>query len=279
VFSPVGELKVMEDKTHILLNNLLYSCVSEKYRGNEQFVKEHALGYLISGESHFFTPEGTKIARAGSIGLVRRNQLIKSVKMPPAGGGEFRSINIHLSQEFLRKYSVDNRIEPVGRYTGQYTIALPPDPFLIGYFNSLLPYFSQNLLQPSETMAEIKTKEAVELLLRMDPSLKYFLFDFSEPHKIDLEAFMNRNYMYNVSADQFAKLTGRSLASFKRDFLKIFNTSPGQWLQKKRLSEAHFLITNQGRKPSEVYLDVGFENLSHFSYAFKKEYGVAPSMA
>jgi AraC family transcriptional regulator, exoenzyme S synthesis regulatory protein ExsA len=267
---------VKED--HVLLKNVLYSCVSEKTRGNEQFVHEHALGYLISGESHFFTSEGTIIARSGSIGLVRRNQLIKSTKMPAADGEAFKSINIYLSQEFLRKYAADNKIEPVGRYTGSNTMQLPADPFLIGYFNSLIPYFEQKL-QPSESMSEIKTKEAVELLLRIKPDLKYFLFDFSEPHKIDLEAFMNKNYMYNVPAGQFAKLTGRSLAGFKRDFMKVFNTPPGQWLQQKRLSEAHFLITNKGRKPSEVYLDVGFENLSHFSYAFKKQYGVAPSLA
>jgi len=266
-----------EDKNHIAVNNLLYSCEVEKCRGNEQFVREHALGYLIAGESQFFTNEGMKTAAAGSIGLVRRNQLIKSIKIPPAEGGEFKSINIYMSQEFLRRYAVDNKIQQVGRYTGDQIIPMPADPFLVGYFNSLLPYFSHKV-QPSEAMSELKTKEAVELLLRINPDLKYFLFDFSEPYKIDLEAFMNKNYMYNVPAEQFAKLTGRSLASFKRDFEKIFNTSPGQWLQKKRLAEAYYLITRKGRKVSEVYLDVGFENLSHFSYAFKKAYGVAPSL-
>jgi AraC-like DNA-binding protein len=127
-------------------------------------------------------------------------------------------------------------------------------------------------------LTELKTKEALELLLRLEPGLKYFLFDFSEPYKIDLEAYMHKNYMFNVPTARFAQLTGRSLASFKRDFQKIFSTSPGQWLQQKRLAEAYYQIRQQGRKPSDVYLDVGFENLSHFSYSFKKAYGVAPSM-
>jgi len=53
---------------------------------------------------------------------------------------------------------------------------------------------------------------------------------------------------------------------------------PSQWLLKKRLVEAYYQIREKGHKPVDVYLNVGFENLSHFSYTFKKEFGVAPSM-
>ncbi|SEJ83902.1 hypothetical protein SAMN05216327_12340 [Dyadobacter sp. SG02] len=71
-------------------------------------------------------------------------------------------------------------------------------------------------------MALIKTREAVELLLQYDPALKELLFDFSEPHKIDLEAYMNEHFTFNVPTTQFARSTGRSLTSFKRDLEKIF---------------------------------------------------------
>lgn len=265
-----------EDKTHILLNNLLYSCVSQKQRGNEQFVHEHALGYIISGETHFQTNNGFIVVKEGQIGIARRNQLVKSVKVPPPGG-EFKAINIFLDQSFLRRYAAENKLPTAQKYTGPLMRGLPNDPFLKGYFDSLIPYFNHgSQLKPN--MAELKTREAIELLLSIHPDFNEFLFDFSEPYKIDLEAFMNKNYMYNVPSSQFAKLTGRSLASFKRDFEKIFRTAPGQWLQQKRLSEAYYQIKEKGVKPSEVYLNVGFENLSHFSFAFKKAFGVGPSM-
>jgi AraC-like DNA-binding protein len=35
---------------------------------------------------------------------------------------------------------------------------------------------------------------------------------------------------------------------------------------------AHYRIREQSRKPSDVYAEVGFENLSHFTYAFKKHF-------
>src|ERR1700748_3149976 len=132
---------MIEDTSHIMMNNLLYSCSDQKQRGNEQFVPEHAFGYIVEGETHILTNNGKQVFGAGRIGLIHRNQLIKSIKIPPPGGGEFRSINIFLDQGFLRRYSAENRLEPVGKYTGDYNRILPQDPFIKGYFNSLLPYF------------------------------------------------------------------------------------------------------------------------------------------
>ncbi|MGY0037778.1 helix-turn-helix domain-containing protein [Pedobacter sp. NJ-S-72] len=88
---------------------------------------------------------------------------------------------------------------------------------------------------------------------------------------------MNKNFHFNVEMKRFAYLTGRSLATFKRDFEKIYQTSPNRWLQQRRLQEAYHLIREKGKTVSDVYLEVGFEDLSHFSFAFKKKYGMAPS--
>jgi AraC-like DNA-binding protein len=126
-------------------------------------------------------------------------------------------------------------------------------------------------------LAEIKIKEVLILLLQEDAGLKDVLFDFNEPGKIDIEAFMNKNYHFNVNLDRFAYLTGRSLATFKRDFEKIFGVTPGKWLLKKRLQEAYYLLSEKGKMASDIYMDLGFEDLSHFSFVFKKQYGLSPS--
>ena len=126
-------------------------------------------------------------------------------------------------------------------------------------------------------MGMLKVKEAVYLLLNTMPELRELLFDFSEPHKIDLEKFMLTNFHYNVPVEKFARLTGRSLASFKRDFQKIFGKAPRQWLLEKRLAEARHLIEKKNKRSSDIYLDLGFESLSHFSHSFKKKFGKAPT--
>jgi len=48
-------------------------------------------------------------------------------------------------------------------------------------------------------------------------------------------------------------------------------------LTKKRLEEAFFLIKQQNQRPADIYLELGFEDLSHFSFAFKKQVGVTPT--
>jgi AraC-like DNA-binding protein len=129
----------------------------------------------------------------------------------------------------------------------------------------------------NESLFSLKVKEAVLILLKAKPELKDILFDFTEPGKIDLEEFMLNNYHFNVGLNRYAYLSGRSLATFKRDFDKIFHTSPSRWLLQKRLQEAYYQIKEKGMKPTDIYLDLGFEDLSHFSYAFKNAFGHAPS--
>lgn len=87
---------------------------------------------------------------------------------------------------------------------------------------------------------------------------------------------MQQNYIFNLPLQRFAYLTGRSLSTFQRDFLKIFETTPQRWLTQKRLELAHYLIEDKKMKPSEAYIEAGFENLSHFSRAFKAEFGYNP---
>lgn len=146
-----------------------------------------------------------------------------------------------------------------------------------GFFVSILPYGEKPHTPITIKLGQLKVEEAIELLLQTKLDLQDFLFDFSEPHKMDLEKFMALNYQFNVPVEKFAQLSGRSLADFKRDFQKTFGTSPRKWVQEKRLSEAHFQIESNNKKPSEIYLELGFESLSHFSNSFKNRYGVAPT--
>ena len=251
-------------------NIILYACEGETHFDHDPFVYEHYFGIITSGSADHYTDHGVVNYPTGSLCLIRRNQLLKVIKKPD-GEKPFATITIFLEQETLKKYSAEHDVKADGVYAGETILILEKDAFMKGYFDSLMPYFAQpEKLTP--ILAQAKTTEVIALLLR-NPALKNFLYDFSEPHKIDLEAFMKRHYSYNVPLAQFAKLTGRSLSTFKRDFVKIFGTTPEKWLQTQRLERAYFLITQKNKRPSEIYLELGFESLSHFSYTFKKLFG------
>lgn len=104
------------------------------------------------------------------------------------------------------------------------------------------------------------------------------LFDFTEPWKIDILDFLNENYMYDLSIQEIASFTGRSLSTFKRDFKKISDLTPQRWILLKKLEKAHEILSHKEKKVLEVGAEVGFKNRAHFTKAFKKQYGYAPTM-
>ena len=93
--------------------------------------------------------------------------------------------------------------------------------------------------------------------------------------KIDLHDFMERNYRCDMSMTEFARASGRSLSTFKRDFKRISELSPERWLTDRRLRASYDLLA-RGLRVSDVCFDVGFKNVSHFSAIFKKKFGCTP---
>ena len=142
-------------------------------------------------------------------------------------------------------------------------------------FASLIPYIN-TAKQPLEKVMGLKLSEAVYSLLDARKNISNTLFDFVEPWKIDILDFLNNNFMYDLSIKEIALYTGRSMATFKRDFKKVSELSPQKWITKKRLEYAQQQL-RKGKKVSDIYLDIGFSSLSHFSIAYKKAYGTAPT--
>lgn len=256
-------------------SNILYSCYVTAHLSSEQFIPQHIFLYQLSGSLIIHDANKEYRVKTGEFCLARRNHLAKYIKTPPLNG-EYKTISVSLSQDFLRSFSLEFGYTADTYAREDAVLKIKADRTLENYVHSLSPYFDIDGLKHEDILL-VKTKEAVLLLLKSDPDLKNVLFDFSEPGKVDLEAFMNRHFRFNISLERFGYMSGRSLTTFKRDFQKIFNNTPGRWLLQKRLEEAHYLLTKKGRKPSDVYLELGFEDLSHFSYAFKREFGMAPS--
>lgn len=240
---------------------------------------EHYLVYIYSGEYHINEVGQKKIIiRPGECVFLRRNHRIDMEKLSK-GDEPFRGIFMNLKRSFLRE--VFPKIKKTDFPNAdslklKNVLPITDKPEITSLFLSLTPYFDQSVT-PSPDVMYIKQVEAVYSLLSSDKRFYPILFDFNEPWKIDLIEFMEQNYMYDLSMEEFASFTGRSLSTFKRDFKKVSNLPPQKWLIKKRLEVAYDLIKENGKRVSDVYVEVGFKNLSHFSLAFKKQYGFSPA--
>ncbi|MBK6483295.1 MAG: helix-turn-helix transcriptional regulator [Chitinophagaceae bacterium] len=80
---------------------------------------------------------------------------------------------------------------------------------------------------------------------------------------------MEDNFCFNLKLEVFARLSNRSLSAYKRDFLRLYHTTPGKWLLEKRLHNAKHLLSHLGKTVAEAAYESGFENVSHFSRAYK----------
>jgi AraC-like DNA-binding protein len=255
--------------------NSAYPCHVNPTIPGEQFIPENIFIYLITGTMTVYGEKERFTIKEGDYCLVNRNQLAKYIKKPTEKG-PFQTFSIFFNTAFLKSFSQEYGFTSEANTPKENFIRLQPSPILASFVESMRAYEELNENEVQNFLV-LKHKEILLILLKIDPKLKNILFDFSIPGKIDLESFMNQNFRYNVKMERFAYLTGRSLTAFKSDFKKIFGTAPGRWLLEKRLQEAHFLIEQKAEKPSEAYLKAGFEDLTHFSFAFKKKYGISPS--
>lgn len=259
-------------------SDILFCCHFNHAQAHVHMVKEPTLAYIYSGELLIEDDTEKLTVSSGDCVFFRKNHRIKMTRQS-YGDEQFQAVFLAFNRKLLRKFyqEYDKTYLPT-TYSDNLPdfVKLRSTPDFTSLFHSIIPYFSSTI-KPSDKVMEMKLVEGIYALLNKDVRYSAALFDFIEPWKMDIMDFMNENYMYDLSLEEIASFTGRSLASFKRDFQKISDLSPQKWVTKKRLEMANHMIKDEGRKASDVYLKVGFKNLSHFSTAFKKEFGHAPS--
>lgn len=263
----------MEYQVKYITPEVKLSCYEGKLFKTEAAFEDHLLVWLISGETKIIQADESFIFGAGDVFLIPRNQLA-TIFNYPKDGLPHKAVAMHLSTKRLSEIYNHKSIKP--QIDTQKIVSFHRHPLMESCLASLIPYFEIQENFP-ESIASLKINEAISILRTIDSSIDIVLANFEEPGKIELIKFMEKNFMFNMPLEKFSYLTGRSLTTFKRDFRNAFHITPQRWLTQKRLERAHYELTEKKKKPTEVYYEIGFENLSHFSFAFKKHYGYSPT--
>lgn len=264
----------MDHISKYLTPEIKLSSYEDKLFKSDLMFDDHMLVWFIWGETKIIQYDKTFLFKTGDIFLIPRNQLATIINYP-TNGQPHKSVVMHLSVERLKKFY--EKIEVRKTAQAEPTIySFSRHPLLESCLASVIPYFDVEGKFPDE-IATLKITEAITILRQINPGIDGVLANFEEPGKVDLTNFMERNFMFNMPLERLGYLTGRSLSTFNRDFKKQFGTTPQKWLVAKRLELAYYQLTQKGKKPTDVYLEVGFEDLSHFSFAFKQKYGAPPT--
>lgn len=240
----------------------------------EQYIPDNVFIYVAKGAIRVFDGNKSYSFKAGDACIARKNRLAKYELLD--SDEQFEPILFCYDEPFLQQLQQKNQFITTPSATNDTILKIQKSELIDSFIQSIKPYY-KGVMELDEDFEDLKYEELLIILLKIQPELAGILFDYRKPGKIDLEAFMNHNYTFNVSLERFAFLTGRSLSAFKRDFKAIYDESPGRWLVNRRLEEAYFLLAQKGQTPSDIYVDLGFESLSHFSTAFKKKYGQVPT--
>lgn len=182
------------------------------------------------------------------------------------------TLNDSVVKEALRHITLPGKTNPVS----EHIVSISKHTMLEGFIFSIRKYLDA-LQEIDNNLLFIKTMELLIGIIKSNTDLASVFYEYSLPKRADLIVFMETICYEKLTLPQMARLSGRSTAAFNRDFRKTFQVPPHQWLKQKRLNYAKELLLKTNKKPSEIYLVVGFEDLAHFSRSFKKQFGINPS--
>ncbi len=240
------------------------------------FSQNDYLAYVLSGKKTYRTANGEWTLMPGQTLYLKKGAEI----IHQYFDDEYCMLAFFLSDELIRETfkEVQGKVklrsgDESAEFTGR---TVQTSVFLEGFFHSMLAYF-RGQDRPPDPIMVLKLKELLVTLMNCDPVLAAYFANVADNEKPSLRQIMEKNFCFNLKLEEFAELAHRSLSTFKREFQEQFGESPGKWLLQRRVHHAANLITNTKMNVTQVAFESGFEDLSHFSKAFKNVLGMTPS--
>lgn len=266
-----------EERTQLHSEVPFFSVCYESVVQRELFERHFKLLKVLSGHMLFMARNRTLAINAGHYAFVTPGGFSK-IRMYPAKNGPFRLLGLNFSDKFITDYS--RRNVPTVHIASSRTFScfekVSSEAWIEALFASLLHYILEKDL-PDNELIQMKQAECMHIFQQRYPDLFSALLAGNLSKRVDLETFINENYMYNAPLERFAELSGRSLSTFRRECMARFGMPPNKLILEKRLEMAYEKLSHDDVRPSDIYWELGFETLAHFSRRFKDKYGIPPS--
>ena len=87
---------------------------------------------------------------------------------------------------------------------------------------------------------------------------------------------MQKKENFTEGLSKMHEISGRSIGHLNRVFKQYLNTTPTEYINNLRLNYAKGLLVTTDLSGTEVCLEAGFGNLSHFYHLFKHSFKMTP---
>ena len=201
-------------------------------------------------------------------------------------GTVFRAVNILFNKEWLAKYlDIKSAEQVLSAY-----ISLKAENINVEPMDSKYKEWFKTILQTNESdplwMAVIQNRIMLmierffsNLYKKMqNPAFHIPLSNEDINRVMQIENILTEDiYKAPPSIQQLAKIVSISESKLKKDFKTMYGSPIYEYYQKARMQAAQDKLLTGNFSVKEVAMELGYANLSNFTIAFKKEFGVLPS--
>ncbi len=146
------------------------------------------------------------------------------------------------------------------------------------YIEGLLFYF-ENPSLINEDILVLKLKEIILLLSQTQnaEAVQIILSQLFSPTTYTFKQVIEANLFSQLTIEQLAEQNNLSVSSFKREFAKLYNDSPANYIKNKKLEKAAQLLRVSDQRITDIAFDCGFNDLANFTKSFSDKYNVTPT--
>lgn len=236
--------------------------------------------YMLKGEMEYQSADDhLKIPTHHSL-LLNCINSGKQIQNTDAGSdGEIVIVTFH--PDILKKV-YDKEIPFIfqsnNQVTNQSRRTINNDFLIHKYIEGLLFYFENPSLVNDEILI-LKLKEIILLLSQTQDAgtIQVILSQLFSPATYTFKQIIAANLFSQISVEDLAQKTNLSVSSFKREFKKLYNDSPANYIKTKRLERAAELLLASGERITDIAFDCGFNDLAGFTKSFHDKYNVTPT--
>lgn len=164
------------------------------------------------------------------------------------------------------------------RITKQLNGKVNNDFLIQKYIEGLLFYFENPSLVNDEILM-LKLKEIILLLSQTQDAemIQVILSQLFSPTSYTFKQMIEAHLFSPINIEELARKTNLSVSTFKREFRKLYNDSPANYLKTKRLEKAAELLLISDERITDIAFECGFNDLANFTKSFSDKYQVAPT--